>query len=159
MVIRKRTKEQTTIYKTLHRKLTIKQHEPPLKTVNELRCSGRVSSSYSSFMTYQRVCNQVNTMGFTSRAGTVYLSGAPEFTPGFQWGSCYSIFSFICMFCRSLFVLLYFFFWTLCCLFFFDIRILIAPLVSSNSSIPHMPHVVLLSQSTVQYQHINMIAL
>ena len=48
---------------------------------------------------------------------------------------CYSIFSFICMFSRSLFVLLYFFFWPLCCLFFFDIRILIDPLVSSNSSI------------------------
>ena len=61
-------------------------------------------------------------------------SGAPEFTPGFQWDSCYSIFSFICMFCRSLFVLLYFLFWPLCCLFVFDIRILIAPLVSSNSS-------------------------
>jgi hypothetical protein len=29
---------------------------------------------------------------------------------------------------------LYFLFWPLCCLFFFDIRILIAPLVSSNSS-------------------------
>ena len=29
---------------------------------------------------------------------------------------------------------LYFFFWPLCSLFFFDIRILIAPLVSSNSS-------------------------
>ena len=25
---------------------------------------------------------------------------APEFNPAFQWGSCYSIFSFICMFCR-----------------------------------------------------------
>ena len=34
----------------------------------------------------------------------------------------------------SLFVLLYFFFCPLCCLFFFDIRILITPLVSSNSS-------------------------
>jgi hypothetical protein len=33
-------------------------------------------------------------------------------------------FSFIYMFCRSLFVFLYFFFWPLCCLFFFDIRIL-----------------------------------
>jgi hypothetical protein len=52
----------------------------------------------------------------------------------FKWGSCYSIFTFMCMFCRSLFVLLYFFFWPLCCLFFFDIRILITPLVSSNSS-------------------------
>jgi hypothetical protein len=28
------------------------------------------------------------------------------------------------------FVLLYFFFWSLCCLFFFDLRILITPLVS-----------------------------
>ena len=62
-----------------------------------------------------------------SEAGTAYLSGAHESAPGFQWGACYSIFSFICMFCRS-FVLLYFFFWPLCCLFFFDIRILIASL-------------------------------
>jgi hypothetical protein len=31
-------------------------------------------------------------------------------------------------------VLLYFFFWPLSCLFFFDIRTLIAPMVSSNSS-------------------------
>jgi hypothetical protein len=36
-------------------------------------------------------------------------SWAPAFTPVFWWGSCYSIFSFICMFCRSLVVLLYFF--------------------------------------------------
>jgi hypothetical protein len=28
----------------------------------------------------------------------------------------------------------YFFFWPLCCLFFFDVRILITPFVSSNSS-------------------------
>ena len=51
-----------------------------------------------------------------------------------MWGLCYSIFSFMCMFYRSLFVLLYFFFWPLCCLFFFDLRILITPLVSSQSS-------------------------
>ena len=70
----------------------------------------------------------------TSGAGTAYPSRPPKFTPGFQWGSCYSIFSFMCMFCRSLFVLLYFFFWPLCCLFFFDIQILIIPLVFSNSS-------------------------
>ena len=43
------------------------------------------------------------------------------------------IFCFICMFCRSLFVLLYFFFWSLCCLIFY-LRLLIAPLVSSNCS-------------------------
>ena len=80
---------------------------------------------------YHWVCNQINTTGVTSGAGTAYPSGAPEFIPGFQWGSCYSIFSFICMFvdrCLS------FFFWPLCCLFFFDIQILITPLVSSNSS-------------------------
>ena len=40
----------------------------------------------------------------------------------------------MCMFGRSLFVLLYFFFWPLYCLGFFDLWILIAPLVSSNSS-------------------------
>ena len=38
------------------------------------------------------------------------------------------------MFCRSLFVLLSFFIWPLCCLSFFDLRIPIAPLVSSSSS-------------------------
>ena len=88
----------------------------------------------SSFVTYHRVCSQINTTGVTSGAGTACPSGAPDFTPGFYWGLCYSIFSFICMFCRSLFVLLYFFFWP-CCLFFFDIWILITPLVSSNSSV------------------------
>jgi hypothetical protein len=64
-----------------------------------------------------------------SGTGTAYPSGAPEFTPGFDWGSCYSVFSFICMFYRSLFVLLYF--WSLCCFFFFELRILIVPLISS----------------------------
>ena len=60
----------------------------------------------SSFVTYQRVCNQINIMGATDGAGTTaYPSGAHEFTPGFQWGSCYSIFSFKCMFCRSLLVI------------------------------------------------------
>jgi hypothetical protein len=88
----------------------------------------------SSFMTYYRIFNYINTTGVTSGAGTVYPSGAPEFTPCFKWGSCFSIFSFICMFYRSLFVRLYFFFWPLCYLFFFGMRILIAPLVSSNST-------------------------
>ena len=32
----------------------------------------------------------------TSGAGIAYLSGAPEFTPAFYWGSCCSIFSFMC---------------------------------------------------------------
>ena len=70
-----------------------------------------------------------------------YHSGTIEFT----LSSCYSIFNIMCMFCRSVFILLYFFFWPLCCLFFFfwplcclfffDIPVLlITPLVSSNSS-------------------------
>ena len=48
--------------------------------------------------------------------------------------SCYSIFSCVCMFCRSLFVLFSFFFWSLCCLSFFDLWLLIIPLVSLISS-------------------------
>ena len=85
----------------------------------------------SSFMTNHQVCNMTGT---TSGAGTAYPSGEPDFIPVFQWGSCYSIFSFMCMLCRSLIVLLYLFFWPLCCLFFFSLRILITPLVSLNSS-------------------------
>jgi hypothetical protein len=45
------------------------------------------------------------------------------------------ILSYMCMLCRSLFVLLSFFTWPLCCLSFFNLRILITPLVSSNSSL------------------------
>ena len=56
---------------------------------------------------------------------------APEFTPGFKWDSCCSIFNFLCNVCRWLFVLCRFFCWPLCCL---SLRILITPLVSSNSS-------------------------
>jgi len=63
-------------------------------------------------------------MGATSGEGIAYPSGAPEFIHSFYWGSCYWIFSFMCVFCRSLFDLLYFSFWPLCCLFFFDLWIL-----------------------------------
>jgi hypothetical protein len=38
---------------------------------------------FSSFTTYYRICNYINTTGDTSGAGTAYPSGAPEFTPGF----------------------------------------------------------------------------
>ena len=43
------------------------------------------------------------------------------FIPDFLWCSCYLIFSFMCVFCRSLFVLLYLLFWPLCYLSFFDL--------------------------------------
>ena len=36
------------IYKIVHRKLKIEQHEPPLKTGGELRCSGMISSFCSN---------------------------------------------------------------------------------------------------------------
>ena len=42
----------------------------------------------------------------------------------------YSIFSFMCMISKSLFVPLSFISWSLCCLLFFYLRILITPLVS-----------------------------
>jgi hypothetical protein len=51
MVKRKETKEQTTIYKRSHRILKIEQHEPHQKIRSELRCSGRVISSCSTFDT------------------------------------------------------------------------------------------------------------
>ena len=44
----KRTKEQTMIYKILHKKIKIKQHSPPLKIGCELVYYGRVRSSCST---------------------------------------------------------------------------------------------------------------
>ena len=64
-----------------------------------ISCDCMINSSSSYII--QRKCCQINTKGATSGAGTAHLSGAPDFTPGFQWGSYYSIVSFICMFCRS----------------------------------------------------------
>ena len=60
----------------------------------------------SSFMNYHRICNQINTTSTTSGARTAYLSRAPNFSPGFLWGLCYTIFSFMCMLYRLLLVLL-----------------------------------------------------
>ena len=60
----------------------------------------------------------INTTGATSGAGTASTSGAPEFTPGFH--VIQSLVLCVCLVDR--------------CLFFFDIRIMITPLVSSNSS-------------------------
>ena len=75
-----------------------------------------------SFMSYHLVCNQSNTTGATSGAGT----------GSFMWGLCYSIFTFLCSVLQI--DVCSFFFWPLCCLSLFDLRILITPLVSSNSS-------------------------
>jgi hypothetical protein len=41
-----------------------------------------------------------NTHGSFSTTFNGEFKLALEFTPGFQWGSCYSTFSLMCMFCR-----------------------------------------------------------
>ena len=44
----------------------------------------------------ESLCGFRVNLGATSRTGTAYPSRAPEFNPDFQWGSCYSICSFLC---------------------------------------------------------------
>ena len=67
------------------------------------------------------------------------------FTPGVQWGSCYSINSFVCVcFVDRCLSFCPFFFWPLCCLSFFELRILIIPLVSSSSPCFCVVHVIVL---------------
>ena len=65
-----------------------------------------------------------------------YHSGAPAFTIGFLWGSWIRVITKLpnSVFCRSLFVMLSFFFLPLFCLSFFDVRILIIPLLHANFS-------------------------
>jgi hypothetical protein len=116
--VEKKDKKRSTKYTHKAKNRVIRT---PIKTMGEPSCSRRVSSSCS-----------------TSDTRRVNLATNPAINHGRgkDRDSCYSICSFICMFCRSLFVLLYFFFWPLCCLFFFDIRILITLLLSSNSCYP-----------------------
>jgi hypothetical protein len=79
-------------------------------------------------------------MDATSGAETAYPSRSPEFTPIFLWGLgtpvrvTRSLVLCICFVDRCL----SFWFWPLSCLSFLDLRILITPLVSSNSSLPHL---------------------
>ena len=63
------------------------------------------------------------TTSVTRVAGTTNPSGTHEFISDLYWGSCFSIF---CFLCRVLY--LYFFFWSLHCLPFY-LRRLITPLV------------------------------
>ena len=70
----------------------------------------------------------------TSGAGTAYPSGGPEFTLVFSGVlATLSLVLCVCFVDRCLSICI-FFFWPLCCLFF-DLRIRITPLVSSNSSL------------------------
>jgi hypothetical protein len=66
--------------------------------------------------------------------GTAHSSGAPEINPGFsEVRVARSLVLCVCFgdHCLSF---CHFFFWPLCCLSFFDIRLLITSLVSSNFS-------------------------
>ena len=87
----------------------------------------------SVFTPYYRVCNYINTTGATSGAGSAGPSGAPEFTPVISGiRVTRTLASYVC-FVDGCFSFCTFFFWPLCCLFF-DIRILIALLISLISS-------------------------
>jgi hypothetical protein len=74
-----------------------------------------------------------NTTGVTCGTGTTYPSGVHEFTPGFCVFHVTRSLNFCVMSC---FVdrCLSFCPFSFCCLFFFDLRILITPLLSSKSS-------------------------
>ena len=61
----KGTKRQTTVYKTLHRKLKFEQHKPT-KTEGDLRYSGRVDSSCT--------CGMYVLYAFVNDAGKPYYS-------------------------------------------------------------------------------------
>jgi hypothetical protein len=84
----------------------------------------------SSFITYHRICNQINT-STTSGTGATYLSRAPEFTPVFS-GVCVTRSLVLCV-CFVDHCLSFCHFLPLCCPSF-DLQILITPLVSWNSS-------------------------
>jgi hypothetical protein len=90
-----------------------------LSHVKQIKCSHNFGAYFVT-----RLTRQVSFVEQELPTLPEHLSSPPVFSGG----SCYLIFSFICMFCRSLFVLLHFFFWLLCCLSFFDIQILITSL-------------------------------
>ena len=63
-------------------------------------------SILSSCLNYHRVCKQINTTDVTCREITAHPSEASQLIFSCWWDSWYSIFSFMCMFCASLFVIL-----------------------------------------------------
>ena len=104
-----------------------------------------------------RVTQRVSHVGQELFTLQEHLSSPPVFS-----GVCVArslVFYIHVVFCRSLFVLLSFFFWplTLCCLSFFDLRILITPLVFSNSSCTlYIVHVHLLYFNWINNMYMNM---
>jgi hypothetical protein len=110
--------------------LTVQDNVSP-RLVNIFRLSNH-NPVLSSFITYHRVCNKSQTTSSTWGRETAYLSRKHELTPFFKWVHVARKLVFCVMFCRLLFVFLSFFAWQLHCLSFFDLRLLITTLVSSN---------------------------
>ena len=78
----------------------------------------------SSFMTYSRVCNYINTTGASSGERITYPSQWPEFSATFSGlRVTRSLVLCVCLVDRCL----SFFFWPLCCLSFFDLRFFVTP--------------------------------
>jgi hypothetical protein len=100
-------------------------------------------SRLSPDMTNYRVCYMSGTAGDARGKEAAYPSGAPELIPGFEWGSCYSIFSFMCCYVdHRLCVVVSFYFGhgVICPSIFYVLK---APLVCStlfyvNIFVPHV---------------------
>jgi len=69
-------------------------------------------------MTNYRVCYMSGTAGAVRGREAAYPSGAPELIPGFEWGSCYSIFSFMCCYVDHRLCVVVSLFWPWCYLSF-----------------------------------------
>ena len=79
-----------------------------LQAMQQMVYFNKVTLTSCKIVVQFSIDNYINTSGATSGAGTAYPSRAHEVIPGFQWGLCYSIFSFMCLFCSWLFVLFFF---------------------------------------------------
>ena len=109
------------------------------------------------FVTFSvpNITSEIRLENEISGTGTINPSGAPEFTPGFQWDQCCLIFSFLCSILQIVvcpFVLYL--------LAFIDLRILITSFVSPNFSytiyifiILHFSQIVLKSGPSIVFIH------
>ena len=97
------------------------------REVSKYWCFSKLTTPrFAKICKYIRVCKKSNTMGVTCWAETTYPFEGPVYFSDVCLDRC-------AIFCKWLFVLLSFFFWPLYCLWF-DIRLLITSLVSSNRS-------------------------
>ena len=84
-------------------------------------------------MIYHRVCNKINTTGANSGTGTAYPSGAPEITPGISGVRVTRSLVFCLCFVDRCLSFVLFLLAIVLSVTLHDLRILIKPLISSNS--------------------------